>query len=268
MVMTSGQFDLSIGTMLGLVGVVMARISLIMPLWIALLAGCVLGLICGFFNGFVSHFFKLNPFIVTLATQQAFKGAAYLVSANRPVTGLGPDFIFIGQGYIGPIPFPIIFMLVCIVVISIVMYRTKFGREVVAVGGNEEAARVSGINPMMVKIKVCSLMGLFVALSSIIMTGRVASAQPSAGAYMEGDAITATVMGGTALAGGKPNVVGTMFGCLIVGVIQNGMNLMGIDSNWQLVVKGLLVLMAIIIDVSTEGFVQRITNRTRHIARS
>lgn len=262
-VQTSGQSDLSIGTMLGFIGVVMARISLVLPLWIALLAGVVLGFLCGSLNGFVAHYFKLNPFIVTLATQQMFKGAAYLVTSNRPVTGLGKDFVYIGQGYVGPIPFPVLFMLICIVIVAVVMYRTRFGREVVAVGGNEEAARVSGINPVAVKIKVCSIMGVFVSLAAMIMTGRVASAQPGAGALMEGDAITAVVMGGTAMSGGKPNVIGTLFGCLIVGIIQNGMNLIGIDSNWQLVVKGVMVLIAIIIDVLTEGFVQRVTNKNK-----
>ena len=266
-VMTSGQFDLSIGTMLSFVGVVMAHLSLRMPLWAALLIGSVLGVVCGFINGFVSQHFHLNPFIVTLATQQVYKGGAYLISGNKPVTGLSDEFVFIGQGYIGGIPFPIIFMLICVIAISILMYRTKFGREVVAVGGNPEAARVSGINPMKVKIKVLALMGLFVAFSAMIMTGRVASAQPGAGAFMESDAITSVVMGGTAMAGGKPNVVGTLFGCMIVGVISNGMNLIGIDSNWQLVVKGLMVLIAIIIDVATENFVNRVNNRPKEMVK-
>lgn len=254
----AGNLDLSCGAMLGLLGVIQAQLSSKgVPLPLVVLCGVALGAALGFVNGFVSSKFRLNPFIVTLATQQIFRGIGYLLCHNKPVTGLNDSFVYLGQGYIGALPVPVLIAALVTVIVFVVLYHTAFGRHIVAIGGNANAAHASGINVSNVRIGVYCLMGVCVGIASTIYTARVASAQPSAGNGMEMDIICAVVLGGTGLAGGKGKIGGTICGCLIVGVINNGLNLLKVDSNWQLIAKGLLIVLAIVIDSQTEALAQR-----------
>lgn len=255
-VLTSGSMDLSVGFLMSFVGVAMTQISLIdgMPVGVAILLGILLGAFCGFLNGFISMFFNLNPFIVTLAMQNVFKGASYLLSGNTPVTGISESFRWIGQGYVGFVPVPVIITVIAAIFLYVLLNRTAFGRYLTAIGGNMEAARVSGINVKKIKTLVYMLMGIMASVAAAVTTARVASAQPAAGEGMEMEAICASVLGGTSLAGGNGRIAGAVVGCLIVGVINNILNLTGIDSNWKIVVKGLLILFAILLDFYTTVF--------------
>ncbi|GHU69464.1 ribose ABC transporter permease [Spirochaetia bacterium] len=257
-VIASGNLDLSVGYMLGMLGVMMGLLSKTsLPFPAVILIGLLIGAACGFFNGIIGVRFRLPLFIVTLATGQVFKGICYLISNTSPITGLPPAFKFIGQGYIGPVPIPVYIVAAATVIIYVILNRTAFGRYAIATGGNRDAARTSGINTNSVTVWIYVLMGLCTAVAAIIMTGRAASAQPAAGQGMEMDAIAAVVIGGTPLIGGKGKVMGTVFGCLIVGVINNALNLSRVDSNWQLIAKGALILIAVLLDVITETYFQQ-----------
>jgi ribose transport system permease protein len=254
-VIASGNLDLSVGYMLGMLGVIMGLLSKAMiPFPLVILAGLGIGALCGFINGIVGIRFRLPLFIVTLATGQIFRGLCYLISNTSPVTGLSPAFKTLGQGYFGPIPIPVYIVILATVIIYVILNRTAFGRYAVATGGNRVAARISGINTDFVTVAIYVLMGLCTTIAALIMTGRAASAQPAAGQGMEMDAIAAVVIGGTPLHGGKGKVMGTVFGCLIVGVINNALNLSRVDSNWQLIAKGSLILIAVLLDVITQTY--------------
>jgi len=260
LIISSANLDLSVGYMLGMLGVIMgllSRANVSFPL--VLLVGAVCGALCGFINGFVGVKFKLPLFIVTLATGQIYKGICYLLSNTSPVNGLQDQFKVLGQGYLGPIPIPIYIMAFVMVTLYILLNKTRFGRHAIATGGNSEAARISGINTASVTIRVYMIMGVCTSIAAMIMTGRAFSAQPTAGQGMEMDAIAAVVIGGTSLSGGSGHIVGTVIGCLIVGVINNMLNLNAVDSNWQLIAKGLLILGAVLLDVtSTRYFTKKL----------
>lgn len=252
-VLTSGSIDLSVGRLLGMIGVIMGLLSKAgLPFAVTAAIGLMVGLTCGFINGIVIVGLKLNPFIVTLATQQIFKGLCNLLSNNTTIGGIDPMFRAIGQGHFLGVPIPIFIMFGLAIVMWVILNRTSFGRHVVALGGNAEAARVSGVNIDAVRIKVYMVMGLCVALAAIVMNGRLDSAQPTAGQDMEMDSIAAVVLGGTMFTGGVGKVIGTIFGCMIIGVINNGLNLLNVNTNWQLVVKGLIIVTAMILDTKSE----------------
>lgn len=249
MVLGSGQIDLSVGSQIGLIGVIMVRLMHAgVPMPITILAGMLTGAVIGAINASIVIHFDLPAFIVTLGTQQILRGAIYLITGMVPLTEVDESFVFLGQGYLLGIPVPIYIMLLMVVVVWLVVNRFKFGRYLLAMGGNPEAARVSGIDTKKVMYEVFIAMGLCCAVASVVLTARSASAQPTGGLNMEMDAIAAVVMGGTSMAGGVVNVVGAFFGSLIVGMVNNGLNLLGIDSNWQIVSKGALILFAVILD--------------------
>lgn len=267
-VLTSGSIDLSVGRMLGMIGVVMGLMSRAgVPFIPTVLAGVALGVFCGFLNGIITVGLNLNPFIVTLATQQVFKGMCNIFANNTTIGNIDPMFKAIGQGYWVQVPIPIYIMVALALLMWLVLNRTSFGRHIVALGGNSEAARVSGVNTSAVRVKVYVVMGLCVALAAIVMNGRLDSAQPTAGQDMEMDSIAAVVLGGTMFTGGVGKPVGTIFGCMIIGVINNGLNLMNVNTNWQLVVKGLIIVLAMILDTKSERILARSTMR-REAARS
>lgn len=249
--LASGQMDLSIGTLMGLCGMILAKLvkEAGMPLLPAILIVLAVAVVGGMLNATIISLFSVPPFIVTLATQSIFKGANYLISDLVPVSGLPENLLFLGQGYLGGIPIPVYIMLLVVVIAWVLMNRTKFGRYVLAMGGNAEAARAAGINIKKTSYGVFICCALCAGIASVIMTGRTGSAQVSAGVGMEMDAIAAVVIGGTSMNGGCANIWGTLFGCLLVGIVNNGMNLLGIDTNWQVIAKGLLILFAVVIDV-------------------
>ena len=211
LVLGMGEIDLSVGGMLGLIGVIVGKlmIDLGLPIYIAIICGLLSGVLFGMMNASLISTFSLPPFIVTLATASLFRGSLYIITNMVPVFMLPKNFVFIGQGHIGPIPVQVYILLFVLVVVYIVANRTKFGRYAIAMGANREASRISGINIKRVRLGVYALVGLCVAIASVIQTARSASAQTSAGLYMELDIIAAVVIGGTALYGGSINIIGT-----------------------------------------------------------
>ncbi len=250
LVLGMGEIDLSVGGMLGLIGVIVGKlmIDLGLPIYIAIICGLLSGVLFGMMNASLISTFSLPPFIVTLATASLFRGSLYIITNMVPVFMLPKNFVFIGQGHIGPIPVQVYILLFVLVVVYIVANRTKFGRYAIAMGANREASRISGINIKRVRLGVYALVGLCVAIASVIQTARSASAQTSAGLYMELDIIAAVVIGGTALYGGSINIIGTLFGVLIIGMVNNGLNLLGINPHFQIIAKGLIILFALILD--------------------
>lgn len=216
----------------------------------AMLLGLLLGAVLGAINGFIIAKGKVAPFIATLATMTIYRGLTLVYTDGRPISGLGDSLTFqmLGKGYFLGIPVPVVTMIISFGILYFILKKTTFGRRVYAVGGNEEASILSGINADRIKIYVYSLLGLLAALASLILTSRLNSAQPTAGEMFELDAIAAVVLGGTSLTGGRGWIVGTLIGALIIGVLNNGLNLIGVPSFFQQVVKGAVILLAVLLD--------------------
>lgn len=250
-VILTGGIDLSVGSTLALTGAVAATMlaSGIDPV-LTMLAALLLGAVLGAINGVIIAKGKVAPFIATLATMTIYRGLTLVYTDGRPVSDLGNEITFqmLGKGYFFGIPVPVCTMILAFIVLYVIMHKTTFGRRVYAVGGNEAASKLSGINVDRVKIAVYSLTGMLAALSALILTSRLNSAQPTAGTSYELDAIAAVVLGGTSLTGGKGWIFGTLVGALIIGVLNNGLNLIGVSSFFQQVVKGIVILIAVLID--------------------
>lgn len=256
--LAAGEVDFSLAQMANFIGIVYAIFSKNMELGWAILLTVAVGAASGFANGMTAHTFKVPPFILTLGTAQVFKGFAYILCDGKSIIGLSSSVKFIGQGSIlGGVPVSAIIMLLSIVLMYIVMGKTKYGRYIIATGGNSEAARVSGVNVKRIRISTYVVAGIFVSLGAMILTGRVATALPNTADGMEMDAIAAVVIGGTPMSGGKANVLGTLFGCMVMGFISNALNLMSVSPFWQYVAKGLIIVIAMILDAQTEAFLNR-----------
>ena len=257
-VMAGGGIDLSVGSMVSLVGMIYAYFSLQLPLPLAVIISLIFGILFGWINGAVSERLRLPAFIVTLATAQVFKGAAYLLTDGRVISGLSNQVKFFGQGLLfNSIPVSMLLMFAVAILMALLLYKMKLGRHIIAVGGNAEAAEVSGINVKRTRTVIYVLSGLCAAIGAIVLTGRVGMAACAAGEGMEMDIVAAVVIGGTPMSGGKAKVGGTIFGCLVMGIISNLLNLLGISSFWQWVAKGVIIILAIFLDVQTEGFFNR-----------
>ncbi|MGV4968094.1 ribose ABC transporter permease RbsC [Priestia aryabhattai] len=250
-VILTGGIDLSVGSILALSSALMAGmiVSGVDPIF-AILIGCVLGAVMGMINGLLIIKGKMAPFIATLATMTIFRGLTLVYTDGNPITGLGENYYFqlFGRGYFLGIPVPAITMILAFAVLWVILHKTPFGRRTYAIGGNEKAAFISGIKVPKVKVMIYSLAGLLAALSGAILTSRLNSAQPTAGTSYELDAIAAVVLGGTSLSGGRGRIVGTLIGALIIGTLNNGLNLLGVSSFYQMVVKGIVILIAVLID--------------------
>ncbi|MFB1049879.1 ribose ABC transporter permease [Paraliobacillus sp. JSM ZJ581] len=252
-ILTAG-IDLSVGSILALGSALTAGLlSSAMDPLLAIFLGLLIGLVLGAINGIIITKGKVAPFIATLATMTIYRGATLVYTDGRPITGLSDSFTFemIGKGYVFGIPFPAIVMIIMFLILYFVLKKTVFGRKVYAIGGNEEASILSGIKADRVKIWVYSLTGMLSVLAGIIITSRLNSAQPTAGASYELDAIAAVVIGGTSLTGGRGRIIGTLIGALIIGVIDNGLNLMNVSSFYQQIVKGGIILLAVLLDRSS-----------------
>ena len=251
-VILTGGIDLSVGSILALSSALIAGLlGSGMPVTLAILISLILGCILGMMNGLLISYGKLAPFIVTLATMTIFRGATLVYTNGNPITkGLSDTFLFqfLGQGYIVGIPFPVIIMFIVFIVLYVLLHKTAFGKSVYAIGGNEKAAYISGVKLNKVKIIIYSISGMMASISGLIITSRLSSAQPTAGASYEMDAIAAVVLGGTSLSGGKGRILGTLIGALIIGVLNNGLNIIGVSAFWQQVVKGVVILIAVLID--------------------
>ncbi|CBJ37036.1 Ribose transport system permease protein rbsC [Ralstonia solanacearum CMR15] len=248
-----GHIDVSLGSVVALTGTIAASVmSTTGNIGLALLAGVAAGFLVGLINGWVVTYFKIPSFIMTLAMTTVARGAILLYTAGIPVGDLG-NFSIIGQGNIGPVPVSVVILAVAVVVCWVLLGRTQFGRHVYAVGGNIKAAQASGINTDSVIRKAFMFNGVLVAIAGIVLMSRINSGQPAAGVAYEFDAISAVVVGGTSLMGGTGTITGTIVGAMIIGVINNILNLMNVSSYWQMIVKGLIIAIAVILDVKTKS---------------
>ncbi len=251
-----GGIDLSVGSVVAFTGIIAAGFqvkwggSLFLSIFIPLLVGGGIG----FLNGFISTKGGLHPFIVTLGTMSIFRGATLLVAKGRPISGMSKSFRFIGAGMIGPIPFPVILFLGSVIIAAIILRRTVFGRYIYAIGGNEEAALLSGIRVDRYKISAFTILGFLSALSGLILTSRLNSGELVAGEGYELDVIASVVIGGTSMMGGEGGVYGTLIGALLIGVISNGLNLLGVQPYWQMIVRGSIIILAVLMDKMKRRF--------------
>jgi len=262
-VLTAG-IDLSVGSVLALCGAITAGLlknGLQFPsldLYVgftiagAIIAGVIVGGLLGLFNGFTITSFKVPPFVATLAMLTIARGFTMLYTAGHPISNLGDQFAYIGTGSLSGIPVPVWIAAAVVLLAVFITQKTKLGRYIYAIGGNETAAKLSGIRINRVKLIVYSMGAAFAAIGGIIVTSRLDSAQPNAGISYELDAIAAVVIGGTSLSGGKGSVWGTVIGAVIIGVLNNGLVLLNVSPFWQQVVKGAVILLAVIIDKAGE----------------
>ena len=246
-----GGIDLSVGAILALVGIVTA--SLIQAGMDPILASCIgllLGAACGAINGLLVSFGRIAPFIATLATMILFRGIAQEYSQSKPIS-INVDGFFneIGSGYLfDTIPVPVVLMLLVYFMLWFVLKKTRFGRHVYALGGSEDVARISGLKVRSLKLWVYTLSGLMSGLAALVVTSRLSSASPNAGAMYELDAVAAVVVGGTSLSGGRGWIFGTLVGVVLLGILSNGLNLLNVSSNYQLIIKGVVILFAVLLD--------------------
>ncbi|WP_430610273.1 ABC transporter permease [Enterococcus sp. DIV0876] len=250
-VILTGGIDLSVGSTLALssaltAGLMANGMSSVLAILIGLLSGSILGAL----NGLLIAKGKMAPFIATLATMTIYRGATLVYTNGNPITGLGDSFFFsfLGRGYLFGIPFPVVLMFVIYFVLFLLLHKTSFGRKTYAIGGNEKAAFVAGVKIDKVKMVIYSISGLMASISGMIITSRLNSAQPTAGQSYEMDAIAAVVLGGTSLSGGRGRLFGTLIGALIIGTLNNGLNLLGVSSFYQQIVKGIVIVIAVLLD--------------------
>ena len=247
-ILTAG-IDLSVGSMLAIAGAIAAgsaKAGLGLELTILIALGVGLG--CGLVNGVIVTAGRITPFVVTLGMMSIARGLTLIYTKGYPISGFDETFRFIGGGDILSIPFPIIMFFLTVVIAWLVLTQTRLGRYTYAIGGNEETVKLSGINSNVYKTIVYMISGITSAISALILTSRLNSAEPVAGTGYELDVIAAVVIGGTSLMGGRGSVWGTLIGALLIGVINNGMNLLGISAYFQLVVKGLIIIGAVLLD--------------------
>lgn len=249
MVILIGQIDLSVGSLVAfgsIIGALSMRHGVPVPL--AVLAGVLSTAVFGFISGAVVAKFRVHAFLVTLAMMTGVRGLAYIISGGYPVASLPDSFTVLGGGYLGPIPIPVIIMLALYGLFIFILNFTRFGRSVYAVGGNAESARLSGINVKQVKILVFTITAALSGLAGMVLSSRLMSGAPDLGNAWEMDCITGVIIGGTNMNGGEGSLQGTLVGMLFVGVLSNGMVLLGINDYTQQVIKGLIIFAAVIMN--------------------
>lgn len=260
-VIVSAGIDLSSGSVVGLSAVVAASLAqlpdypaafykgLQLPVFVSVLAACGVGALVGLLNGSLVAKTRIPPFIATLGTLTTIRGLAYLYTSGRPISDLTDDYNFIGQGDYFGIPVPILILVIMAIVTHVLYSQTKFGKYIYAIGGNEQAARVSGINVAKYKMLMYVYAGLLSGLAGLVVSARIGSGQSGQGVGYELDAIAAAVIGGASLsAGGIGTVAGTVVGALIIGVLNNILDLTGVSAYWQQIIKGCIIVGAVIID--------------------
>jgi ribose transport system permease protein len=258
-VLTAG-IDLSVGSILALCAAITASLlknGIEIPssnLYIgftilgAIIAGLLAGALLGWFNGWTITKFKVPPFVATLAMLTIARGLTMLWTKGFPISNLGENFAWLGTGWFLGIPLPVWISGIIVLISTIITNKTKLGRYIYAIGGNENAATLSGINIKKIKIVVYTIAGMLAAVGGILVTSRLDAAQPNAGTGYELDSIAAVVIGGTSLSGGRGSVLGTVLGAIIIGVLNNGLVLLNVSPFWQQVVKGFVILIAVVID--------------------
>lgn len=249
LVIITGGIDLSLGSILGLSGVVVGKLLLAgAPIPLAVLGALTVGGLCGLLNGFLVAKAKLVPFIATLGMQNIARGVAYVVTNSLPISGLPEDFYYIGGGKIGIIPVPVVVMLVLAAMFSFMMNKCTLGRRIYAMGSNREAARLSGIKNDRTEIGVFAIGGVMAGIVGVILASRVVSSQPNAGVGYESDAIAAAIIGGTSPSGGSGTILGTVIGALTIAALKNGLNILQVNAFWQQVAIGIVIIVAVFID--------------------
>ena len=254
-VIITGNIDLSVGGVVGLAAIVACDFAhpgeypLIVPILVALGIGALVGLV----NGIGIAYGHVPAFIMTLGTNTILRGIIMLYNNGKPVLDLSEQYQAIGSGYLGRIPIPVIILIAVLLLGWFVLNKTRFGRHVLAVGGNEQAARVYGINTKLVKITVYIMSGLFSAIAGMIISARVNAGSPTLGTGYENDAIAAAVIGGTSMIGGQGSMIGTIGGILIIGVMNNGLDLLNVSSYYQQVSKGVIIIAAVLFDMLSKS---------------
>lgn len=249
-VIICGGFDMSVGSIIAFTGVLAAMLGQgNVPLIVPLIVACVAGLAIGIINGVGVAIGNLPPFIMTLGTMTAVRGLALLVSDGKPITGISETYKAVAAKSIFGIPLLAVYFVVVIVICAFVLSKTKFGRRVFSCGGNIQAARVAGINTTMIRMAVFAIAGFLAGFCGFLMTSRVTIGQPTAAESYEMDAITACVIGGVSMSGGVGKTWGVVVGALLITVISNGLDVLGVSSHWQKIVKGIIIVVAVLIDV-------------------
>ena len=265
-----GHIDLAVGAIVAMSGTLTVGfvVNQGLPIGVAIAAGIIIGVVAGLIDGMVVSKFRVPAFIITMAMMNVCNGIAYVYSGGQSTRITDKFFIAIGTGYLfNIIPLPVVYMVILIIVFSFLLSKTKFGTYVYAIGGNREAARLSGVPIKKVEIIVFTLSGALAAFAGLVLASRMYSGQPSVGSGYEMDAIAsciiggasfaggignvpgaACVLGGTSMAGGRGRISGTVFGAMVIGIISNGLNLIGVSSYWQLIVKGLIIACAVVLD--------------------
>ncbi len=253
LVVICGEIDLSVASLqsLGAVIVAILVINVGIPIPLAIIAAIVAGAIAGLISGTIVGKFAVPAFIITLAMDSFGRGIALIMTNQNSVFGFPQSFSIFGQGYLGPVPVAAIIAAVVFLILHVVLSRTVLGTNIYAVGGNREAARLAGINIFGVKVAVLTISGLCGALAGVLMASRLMAAQPIMGMFDLMDVIAAVVIGGCSLLGGEGKMIGTVIGTLIITSIRNGLNLMGIPADWQLIAIGTIIVIAVLTDFSS-----------------
>jgi len=250
-VILTGGIDLSVGSLVALSGIAFgSAVQAHAPLAVAILVGLCAGLACGVVNGLLIAFGRLPPFIATLGMMSVARGLALIISDGRPISGFSPAFRGMATGDLLGVPAPVILMVLLYAAAHFILTRTVLGRYTYAIGGNEEATALSGVNVSAYKIVVYAIAGLLSAVTALLLAARLDSAQPIAGINYELDAIAAVVIGGASLLGGSGSVVGTLIGALIMSVLRNGLNLLGVSSYVQQIAIGAVIIVAVLVDMA------------------
>lgn len=248
-VILTGGIDLSVGSTVAISGAFAASIiKSTNNVFLAIIVAGIVGIVIGLINGLLISKGKLQAFIATLATMTIFRGVTLVFTNGTPISKLSESFVNIGNGKLGFIPIPVVITVIVFIIAVYVLTETRFGRYLYALGGNEDSARLSGINTNKIKTLVYVISGFASSIAGVIIASRIGSASPNAGTGFELDAIAAVVIGGTSLAGGEGRITGTLIGALIIGVLNNGLNLMNISPFYQSIVKGLVILIAVLLD--------------------
>ncbi len=249
-VILTGGIDLSAGSMSAFIGLLMAGFCVDngFPVIIAILLGFAVGIGLGFINGLSVTKLGLTPFIVTLAMQSMLRGLGNVYSMGTTIFGMPDSFNIVGGSSLLGIPFPVILLILLFIIAHIVLSKTVFGHQVYAVGGNREAAYLAGINVKRVELITYVIAAVMTSIAALVLTGRLASALPTAAEGLEFSAISAIVIGGGSLSGGKGNMLGTFIGVLIIGVLNNGLNLLNVNPFWSKFAQGLIIFIAVLID--------------------
>ena len=248
-VILTGGIDLSVGSVVAITGVIVGSLLQSGTNWfLASLAALVISAICGVFNGWLISYVGFQPFIATLSTMTIGRGFAQVYSNGKPYTISDPSFKVIGQGYFLGIPVPIILLVIFCIIGLVILTMTTFGRYVFAIGGNKRAALVSGVNVKMTEFLVYVISGFCAAFAGLLLSSRIQTGQPAGGEGYELDAITAAVIGGASLSGGKGSVFGSFIGILVVGILTNGLDLLNVSSYYQQIIKGAIILLAVMAD--------------------